>query len=94
VKVSGNTAERVLASAFAHEGARAVQTAVLLGMFDRLAQSGVSARAVATACGTHPGATAILLDALVGLGLPAAAIPTRPTRPATSSPVLPTLSAI
>jgi predicted O-methyltransferase YrrM len=69
VKTPRNRAERVLASAFAHEGARAVQTAVLLGMFDRLAPRGRSATAVAAACGTRPGATAILLDALVGLGL-------------------------
>jgi SAM-dependent methyltransferase len=69
VKVSRNPAERVLAAAFAYEGARAVQTAVLLGFFDRLTPRGRDARAVASACGTHPGATAILLDALVGLGL-------------------------
>jgi hypothetical protein len=66
---SRNSAERVLAHAFGHEAARALQAAVLLGIFDRLAGRGARAEEVAAACGTHPPSTAILLDALAGLGL-------------------------
>lgn len=64
-----NSAERVLGVAFGFEAARAVQTAVLIGIFDLLSGRGRSALSVAGATHSEPGATAILLDALVGLGL-------------------------
>ncbi|OGP83022.1 MAG: hypothetical protein A2Y95_04600 [Deltaproteobacteria bacterium RBG_13_65_10] len=66
---SKNPAERLLAQAFAYEGARALQAAVLLGVFDRLVGRGALARDVASALGTDPRALVLLLDALVGLGL-------------------------
>jgi len=64
-----NSAERVLAVAFAYEGARALQAAVVLRIFDHLGGRGATAAEVAQACAAAPAATAILLDALVGLGL-------------------------
>ncbi|MFQ5459143.1 MAG: methyltransferase, partial [Myxococcota bacterium] len=55
--------------AFAYEAARAVQTAVQMGIFDRLTGRGLTARAVARKTRSEALSTAILLDALAGLGL-------------------------
>lgn len=48
--------------------ARALMVATEHGVFETLAAGPRSASAVAAACGTHAGATATLLDALVGAG--------------------------
>lgn len=48
--------------------ARALMVATERGVFEALADGPRSAEAVAAACDTHPGATATLLDALVGAG--------------------------
>jgi len=69
LSLSRNPAERVLGVAFAYEGARALQTAVALGVFDRIAGRGATAAEVAGATAAAPAAMAILLDALTGLGL-------------------------
>ena len=66
---ANNSAERVLGVAFGFEAARAVQAAVLIGIFDLLSGSGRSALSVARATQAKPESTAILLDALSGLGL-------------------------
>ena len=47
---------------------RALMVATERGVFESLADGPRAAETVAAACGTHPGATATLLDALVGAG--------------------------
>ncbi len=46
--------------------ARALMVATERGVFEALAEASLPAERVAEACGTHPAATAALLDALVG----------------------------
>jgi len=46
----------------------AVMAATTLGLFEALAPGPGTAGEVAMRCGTHPGATRALLDALVGIG--------------------------
>lgn len=48
--------------------ARSIMTGVKLGVFEAVANGARSAAEIATACGTHPGATEKLLNALLGCG--------------------------
>ena len=52
-----------------HAEARAIQTAVKLGVFDALEKSKLDATALADRLGTNPRATGLLANAMVALGL-------------------------
>ena len=52
-----------------HAEARAIQTAVKLGLFDALEKSKLDATALAGRLGTNPRATGLLANAMVALGL-------------------------
>ncbi len=60
---------KIAAMAAGHAEARAIQTAVRLGLFDALASEACDAVALARVIRCEPRATAILADALASLGL-------------------------
>ena len=63
---AGLVAEPLAESWFTFLLARAIMTATRAGVFEALAAGPLPAAEVASRCGTHPAATAKLLDALVG----------------------------